>query len=1161
MNDQLLALNPLGPAAQAEALADSQMAKAIAAFDWSQTPLGAAAEWPLSLKTAVRQMLGSSYPMFLWWGGSLTALYNDAYIDVLGPRHPWALGKAAQQIWAEIWDVLGPQANAVLSAGRSTWNDRILLVMQRKGFTEETYFTFSYSPAFDDEGNVAGVTCTCTEDTARVLGDRRLQSLRVVSDAVLQARTAEQACAAAASALGGNAHDAPFVAVYLLDENGTALRQAVTGVSRDAAFAPARIDSRNSTAPWPFAQVAEQRSPLRVTDLAARFDAIQAGPWPEPIGAALVLPLAAAQGQLSLAGFVVVGLNPRRPFDDDYGDYLTLAAQRIGAAVADACAFEAEQQRAKALAELDRAKTAFFSNVSHELRTPLTLILGPLADLLGDEAARAPEDTRGLLRLAQRNGRRLQRLVNALLDFSRLEAGRMQPRFEPTDLATMTAEVASLFGAASERAGLRLVIDCPPLAQPVLVDRTAWEKIVFNLLGNALKHTFEGSIQVSVRAEGDAVRLEVRDSGIGIPEALVPRLFERFFRVEGARARSIEGSGIGLALVAELVRLHGGSVEAESREGMGSAFSIRLPFGSKHLARDDGQMPTDSSASPGLAEAFLDQAEDWIRDSGFAALSEASLVTPAGKARSSAPDTRQTVLVADDNADMRAYLTRLLERDHRVMMATDGVDALALVHEELPDLVLTDVMMPRLDGFALLRRLRADPVTDAIPIILLSARAGEEARLEGLEAGADDYLTKPFDARELLARVTGALTLARLRRHAAEDLRQAHEGLQQADRRKDQFLATLAHELRNPLAPLRNAVYLLQKRARDPEVEPVHAMMQRQIDHLVRLVDDLLEVSRITSGKVALQRAPVRLGDVLTNAVETSRPLVEQSRHHLDADIGDAAALLIDGDAVRLAQVFANLINNAARYTPSGGHIELRAWPSGGEAVVVVRDNGEGLAPETLTEVFEPFVQVSRAAASAHGRGLGRALVRSRVALHDGSGAAESEGLGRGSEFTVRLPLATSQQPSSTQDAAAPASAFASTAASPDAPLVLVVDDNRDAADSLASVLEALGARVYVAYDGPAALAAAESARPAIVLLDLGMPDMDGFEVARRLRRQRHGSELLLVALTGWGQPQDQRRAQEAGFDQHLVKPAEPEALQALLRRGDGVKSRLDGRH
>ncbi len=446
-------------------------------------------------------------------------------------------------------------------------------------------------------------------------------------------------------------------------------------------------------------------------------------------------------------GFAILAVSPRKRLDEEYLGFLSLIGSHVTTAIAEARTLQEERKRAKALAEIDRAKTAFFSNVSHEFRTPLTLMLGPLEELLGAKEA-FPAGVTEMLSVAHRNGLRLQKLVNTLLDFSRIEAGRVQAAYQPTDLAAFTSELASTFRAAVEKAGLQLIVECPPLPEPVYVDREMWEKVVLNLLSNAFKYTLNGRIGVRLISQDGAAKLLVEDTGVGIPEKELPFLFERFHRVEGTRGRTQEGTGIGLALVAELIKLHGGSVEAASKLGLGSTFTVSLPFGTAHLPSDRVNA-SESNEIPHLSS--LPYIQDAVeRD------------VPGG-----ARVAGGRVLVADDNADMRDYLARLLSAQYEVETVANGEEALSSVLRHPPDLVLSDVMMPGLDGFGLLRALRENPRTRTLPVVLLSARAGEEARVEGLGAGASDYLVKPFTARELLARVGAQVEMAHIRKQAA----------------------------------------------------------------------------------------------------------------------------------------------------------------------------------------------------------------------------------------------------------------------------------------------------------------------------------------------------------------------------------------------------------
>ncbi|MEU4626478.1 SpoIIE family protein phosphatase [Actinoplanes sp. NPDC023801] len=739
--------------------ADPEVGADLAAVDWEASPLGAPDDWPQSLRTAVSILLSSRFSMWMAWGPELTFFCNDAYRrDTLGSKYPWALGRPASEVWAEIWGDIGPRIDNVLRTGEATWDEALLLFLERSGYREESYHTFSYSPLRDDDGALVGMLCVVSEDTDRVVGERRMATLRDLGSDPSVVRTQEEMLEFVSHQLGRNQRDLPFTLTYLFGEDGAARLAASTGIE---AGHPA-----TDPAMWPAERVADGEPVLVDLDPAG---GLPGGDWPDPPARALVVPLLRQGG--SPYGFLVAGLNRYRPFDDGYRGFVELVAGHLSAGIAGARSYRAQQRRAEELAELDRAKTAFFSNISHEFRTPLTLIMGPVDDLrtqLAGSGERVTEE----LEVIHRNGLRLGKLVNTLLDFSRIEAGRMQARFEPVDLSATTAELASVFRSAIERAGLGLEVDCPPLPEPVYVDRGMWEKILFNLLSNALKFTFDGGVRVAVRADGATAVVTVADTGAGVAEAEMPRLFERFHRIENVRSRSNEGSGIGLALVRELIGLHGGTIAAESTVGRGTTFTIRLPFGHAHLPASALVSPDDSRAGPMNADSFLQEALRWL---------------PAGDAPAPAtepgpdPDNGASVLVADDNADMRDYLTRLLRSaGHRVTAVVDGQAALDSARAEVPDLVVSDVMMPRLDGLQLVAALRADPRTAGTPVLLLSARAGQEASIEGLEAGADDYLFKPFSAAELLARVRANVELARLRNHHARWRTALIDSLQEA---------------------------------------------------------------------------------------------------------------------------------------------------------------------------------------------------------------------------------------------------------------------------------------------------------------------------------------------------------------------------------------------
>jgi PAS domain S-box-containing protein len=775
---------------------DSEMIRRTREFDWSETPVGPAADWPNSLKTAVEIMLTSRYPMLIWWGDELIHFYNDAYIPVLGERHPDALGQPAPEVWSEAWPTVGPQAEAVMEDADSSWNEEMLITMTRNGYPEEVYMTFSYSPIFDDEGEVGGVFCACTEETQRVLGQRRLGTLRQLAGQALQGETVEETFEISAETLAENPADVPFAALYQIDdESEQAHISGTAGLDPGDPNTPATVDLSASSGPdterptnetdppriWPVARVARTGEAEHIDDVEACFGALPGGEWPEPPQEALVLPII-GPGRERPYGVLVAGVSPRRRLNDDYRSFFDLAVGHIGTAATAARAYEEERKRAEELAELDRAKTTFFNNVSHEFRTPLTLMLGPLEDALAEADETLPPEQRERIEVVHRSSQRLLKLVNTLLDFSRIEAGRTQASYEPTDLADVTADLASTFRAAIERADMELSVDTPPLSDPVYVDRDMWEKVVLNLLSNAFKHTFEGEISVSVRATDGHAELEVRDTGTGIPEEDIPTLFDRFHQVEGTRSRSHEGSGIGLALVQDLVDFHDGDITVESTVGEGSTFTVRVPLGTTHLPDDQIEADQTLASTAVGAGPYVEEALRWLPDDEMPAVeggaSDAIADTAPRQVGLPAPGAR--VLVADDNTDMRAYLGRLLGKQWDVETVPDGHAALAAVKESPPDLVLADVMMPDLDGFELLEALREDAATQEIPVVMLSARADEESRVAGLEAGADDYVVKPFSARELVARVGATLELSQVRTDAEREIREAKKQLEVA---------------------------------------------------------------------------------------------------------------------------------------------------------------------------------------------------------------------------------------------------------------------------------------------------------------------------------------------------------------------------------------------
>ena len=1212
-----------------------EMGERIRALDWSKNLLGPIDGWPQSLRSAVSILLPSKAQIALCWGEQFITLYNDAYKPVFGAKHPEALGLPISQAWDELWPAgLKEMFEGVVSSGDAYWARDQPFFMERHGYLEETFFDVSYDPVRDESGRVGGLFCIVSETTGRVVGERRMRTLRDLARAVQDASTVGEVHRVAAVALAQSQPDIAFALLYGRGNGGNQELMAATGLALPHAAAPGSLPPSDGSA-WPTPD-------LMVVLEREQVGNILAGPWPEPLKQVAVIPIADTAIDDPL-GHLVVGINARRRFDDDYRDFLQLIASIIASAINSARRSEDEHRRAESLAELDRAKTTFFTNISHEFRTPLTLLLSPIEEAL-KLGALDGED----LQLAYRNGRRLLRLVNGLLDFARIQAGRLKAQFVAVDLPRMTHELVSLFRSAAERSGLSLSIEADAMRSPVYIDRDMYEKIVSNLLSNAIKFTRSGGIAVSLRDHDDRVELVVSDTGVGIAQAELPRLFERFHRIGNSWSRTQEGSGIGLALLHDLVALLGGSVEARSVLGQGSTFTVTLPRSAapsaEAFAAADFRL-----GSHGIALA--EEAARWRHGEGTVELLQSSF-NEVDRAEPSA----ERIIVVDDNEDVRTYLTRLLGERWQVQALGDGMQALEVAAQWAPDLIVTDVMMPQLDGFGLLAALRKAPATRSTPVMLVSARAGEEARIDALRAGADDYVVKPFSARELVARVESLLLKGKLRaaerdqgdrlnevfaqapvgiavfqgpehrfefvndaylelvnrrpvqglpiRQALPELEgqgiyellddvyasgirfhgrsvrlmvldaggvpreryfefvyqptrgsdnrskgivvvvyevtaltEARREADRANRAKDDFLAMLGHELRNPLAPIVTALHVMRLSGADA-FQKERAIIERQTDHLVRLVDDLLDVSRIASGKVELRKERLDLRQAIGIAVETASPALERQRQVFETDLA-SQPLWVHGDAARLAQVISNLLVNASKYTPPGGHIRIAAHARGDVVELKVTDDGVGISAENLPLVFDQFMQERQAVdRAAGGLGLGLTIVKSLVLAHGGEVHASSAGKSQGSEFTVRLPLLQTELGASSRARDAVPSADGRRRR------VLLVDDNLDAAETLAMVLELHGFETCVEPDGPRALESAADFKPDVAVLDIGLPVMDGNELARHLKRSQ--PDLCIVALTGYGTHAVDDSTGDC-FKARLLKPVELLTLLAAI--------------
>ena len=790
--------------------------------------------------------------------------------------------------------------------------------------------------------------------------------------------------------------------------------------------------------------------------------------------------------------------------------------------------------------QLDQLKTNFFANVSHELRTPLALIFAPIERLLQtapDEAAQRE------LTVVRRNALLLHKHVNDLLDVSKLEVGKMELHYSRLDLAALARAMAGVFESVAAERGIRVVLQTPDEAVAE-VDGDKVERVLMNLLSNAFKYSPDGGlVRVAMIEEGDQLTLTIEDAGPGVPPDLRASIFDRYQQGDAETQRRFGGTGLGLSIVKEFVHLHGGSIEVGESAAGGALFRVRLP----RRAPEGVEVLTSPWTGSDAALQRLTKAPATVR------------VAPAEAPAQTAEAGRPDVLVVEDNRDMRDFICRVLEPDVQTRPAENGRAALAAIHERMPDLVLADMMMPEMTGEELVAALRKDERLRDLPVILLTAKADEELKLNLLAEGAQDYVMKPFSIDELRARVRNQLqtklTRDALRRaldSRSEDLAAMVGELaavkvaaETANAAKDDFLAVLSHELRTPLTPALAAVSSLQS---TPPTDPTElrdslAVIRRNIELEARLVDDLLDITRITRGKLRIQSAPVDVHAILRDALAAAAPALSGKNIATVLDLPSGAAF-VSGDAARLTQVFSNLLANSVKFTPAGGQVTIRSAPNGERVNIEITDTGIGIAPHVMSRIFDPFRQGDAGMTRRFGGlGLGLSVAKSLVEAHGGTITVRSAGHDQGTTFTVEFPaLAAGSRPAGgTQPSSSEAAAAADRSLR-----VLLVEDHEDTRIVLQRLISRAGHTVTTACTVADAREAIARDGFDLLLSDLGLPDGSGLEVIAALREK---SDIPAVAMSGYGMEADLARTRAAGFIEHIIKPVDADALRALLTR------------
>jgi PAS domain S-box-containing protein len=1187
---------PLAPAREPLCLAGGgALGELVRAFDWSATPVGAVAHWPQRLRAAVGVCLNSLFPAIIWWGREhWTIAYNDAFQAILGPAEParW-LGRSGCVDWYGNWDSVQSLIERAVATGAAATLEDVLLASDRKSRRGDRYFTVSCSPITGENGEVSGTFCTFNETTGRVVADRRLATLRNLSASLSGCQTDDDVCVTSARVLAANARDVPFCLIYDVDRaGGQACLAAASGAEPRTSLAPVFIDLAGRHTVWPLGEVCRSGQSELVRNLAGPSSQLPAGARPEGVDAALVVSIPSG-GEWPPARVMIAGLSPGSVLDDQYRGFIELAAGQIGAAMmlAGSATHAARSQMQDSGSDQPAARADL--NVDPDVQSRArTLERKPGIEAAGVDPRERLEFLKREAELALRESEqrfvRFMRHLPGLAWIKDLEGRyvyandaaekafrtKRSALYGKTDQEVFPPEVAAQF-RDNDRQALASETGIQTIETLEHEDGLVHHSIVskFPIAGSDDRPAFVGGVAFDItdliRAEESIRESEERFRGLAEAMPQMVYVLTPAGEVEYVNQRWRDFTGLSHADDAGMRQV----VHPDDYPLMTERWRDAAARGAPYEAEIRIQRAADRVYRWFLTRALPIRSAGGVVIKWFGTCTDIDgqkraeqgqhILAEAGRLLTSSLDYQTTLanvckLVVPIMADWCSL----------DLVGDDGhVQHLEVAHTDPAKLELAREyrrLYPARphDRIGLMRVFRTGQPEFFAEVsdqhLVMGARDEEELR-RLRELGIRSVMIVPITAR---GRALGALTLVMAesaRRYSEDDLHLAlslgsraalaidsarlFEQLKTNDRRKDEFLAMLAHELRNPLAAIDNAVSLLSV-PNPSQIDWSVDVIGRHVRHLARMIDDLLDVSRITRGKIQLRTRTIDAYPVLEGAIESVRPLFEERKHRLNTSL--APDLMLQADPTRLEQIVANLLSNAAKYTESPGQIWLQADREENEIVIRVRDTGVGIPPDQLPGVFELFVQGDRSLErSAGGLGIGLTLVQKLTELHGGTVIATSEGLGKGSEFTVRLPAA--KQP--LFDVARPVTKPESASKRP--ARVLVVDDNVDLARGLGRLLEIQGHDVLVVHDGAAGLDKATEWHPEFVLLDIGLPGMDGYQVAALLKQQPDTKDAVVIGISGYGQDEDRRRSRQAGFDHHLVKPISSEDLIQVLQRGN----------